>query len=282
MARRIASFDEMIEMLSSIKGEQFVTIGYFSNAKMYKTGRNVDMEKFGKDLENDNKSPYYPGLKKFQSGGAKSVPYNGIVKVTINQFNYMSEDRFNKAYSEYSNKRDEIQKRYGNYIAPEDRKHSGYTTKIDYGKGSIAVGNTENTRNNVYVRQNGATAKLLRRDYYFVDANGNLYSEAVNYETIREILSKSSSSMIDGEGALRKVTQDKNIIKQYTQEINKLNFSVFQLICDRILFISCTYNGEEIFFVNDKLTNDAGSKLTVNSESFGEIVAAAMQNTISH
>ena len=90
MARRIATIDEMIDILSSVDGGVFINIGYMSAARIGKTlrGKHIDVDRFCQDIEDfktgGGDTGIYDKLKAFQQGGTgnkNKFPYGGVVKL---------------------------------------------------------------------------------------------------------------------------------------------------------------------------------------------------------
>ena len=272
--RRVADINEIIDIMSSIKGGAFATVCYLSSAKVGKTltGKNVNVDKFGTDLDSnriDGDDEIYNSLKAYQQGGASrsnKFPFGGIVKMTRYQFHWQTEDKYNKNYSDYAEKRDKLLAKYGASVERRD----GYDSKQDFGKGGVSVGSTDNTQGRLYSHQNGATAKKLSEEYYVVDNNGEMKG-GISYGAIKSIVA--AKSPLDGVGALRKINASDEQIEEYTRELRELKFSVLKLFYDSILFIIASANGEKVYFINDKLANAVGSGsyiVNINPQSFLE------------
>ena len=171
--RRVADINEMIDIMSSIKGGTFATVCYMSSAKVGKTltGKNVNVDQFGSDLDAnriEGDDEVYNTLKGYQQGGASrsnKFPYGGIVKMTRYQFNWQTEDKYNQNFSKYADSRDQLLSKYGAAI----ERREGYDKKQDFGNGGVSVGATDNTQGKLYTHQNGATARNVKAEYYVVD-----------------------------------------------------------------------------------------------------------------
>ena len=270
--RRIATIDEIIDIMSSIRGGSFVTICYMSSAKVGKTltSRGIDIDKFGEDLEQnrtEGDDEIYNTLSQYQKGGASrsnKFPFGGIVKMSRYQVNWQSEESYNKKYSQYADARDELLAKYGASVTHRD----SHDEKQDFGKGGVSVGATDNTRGKLYTHQNGATIKNAKSEYFVVDKEGELLG-AISPNAIEQIVAKSGD--LDGVGALRKIGATDEQIKEYTDELRKLNFRVLKLMYNSVLFIIATVNGEKIFYINDKLERQVGSGnyiVPINPQSF--------------
>lgn len=285
MERRIADINEMIDIMSSIKGGVFATVCYMNSAKIGKTltGKGIDVDKFGDDLDNnrtDGDEDIYTNLKQYQQGGANrsnKFPYAGIVKMTTYQFNWQSEDAYGKNFNKYAIKRDELLSRYGAAINKRDMKHD---EKIDFGNG-ISVGATDNTKGKLYTHQNGATIRNAKSEYYIVDNEGELKG-GISFNAIKEIVTKNKT--IDGISALKKIGATEEQINEYTEELKKLNFRVLKLMYDSILFIVATVNNEKIVFINNNLAKTIGSgahTLNINPQSFIDIANRTYNKSVN-
>lgn len=260
MARRIATIDEMIDIITSIQGGLFVSIGYVSVANLYKTMKNVDAEKFGKNLE-DSKDTIgdesYKMLNDFRTGVVKKFPCGEILKVLTCQLNWQNERNYNKNYGKYADARNELLKSYG--AEPVADIQPKKDEMLDYGKGGVSVGATEKTRDRLYTHQNSATinwnAPQNRKSYYIVDKQGKILDTQVDARIIKSL----SKFNVDGLSSLKKINASEETIKEYSSKLKELNFGVMKMLYDRILYIVATVNGEKVYFVNDNLNLSFGT-----------------------
>lgn len=259
MNRRIADINELIDIMSSIRGGVFANICYMSAAKIGKTlsGKNIDIEQFGNDLDNyriDGDDETYNTLKQYQQGGSSrknKFPYAGIVKMTTFEINWQSEENYNKNFHKYATERDKLLAQYGASINKRDEKHD---EMVSYGNG-VSVGATPNTLGKMYSHQNSATIRNSNSEYFIVDENGDLKG-GVSFNAIKQLVSTSAP---DGVSALKKVGASEEEIKKYVQDLKQLKFGVLKLMYDSILFIVAKVNGENIVYINSNLSNRIGS-----------------------
>ena len=267
MGRRIANIDEFIDIIAELKGGLFVNICYMSSAKVKKTLRGVDVDKFGADLDTNRMTDddeIYQTLKGYQQGSPKKFPYGGIVKMSTFQVHWQTEENYRKNYGKYAQSRDALLAKYGASVNSRD----GYDSLQSYGHGGVAIGSTDNTQGKLYTHQNGATVRNRKNEYYLVDENGDLKG-GVSYNAIASLVTKSGDT--DGVSALRKVGATDEQIAEYLDELKKLNFSVLKLMFDSILFIVASVNGESIYFINSALARQVGSgnyTVPINPDSF--------------
>ena len=275
MTRRLTNVDEMFDILSSMNAGKFATICYVNVAKLLKTKRSIDMNTFGQDLEANRRegdSFWYDPLKKFHSDDSvKKNPIYAVISVTKYNLNWSTEKSYNKKFKDFSNKKDEIDKNWGIYKDPSERRKGGFS---DINSMGISVGNTDNTINRAYIHQNTFNAKKAST-YYVIDKDGNIQGE-VPFGAIRSLISKTAPS---GVSALKKLQKTDEEIKQYLDEINKLKFSPRKFIVDKILYIVATVNGEKIFFINDRLPSEI-NEINVDSQSFIDMVKTSFNQTV--
>lgn len=277
--RTMVGSQDLLDYLTNLPNGRFTTICYVSLDNIKKTTRGVDLDAFQRDLDNDqyhtnDKEKYNGTLKNYAQDGINKVknlrfPYAGVLKMSRMTLNWQDVDRFNKAYTNYATKRDELLTGLG--VEPQHKDST--TDKIDY-QGGVLQGNTDNTRNNLYVRQNSANIiknSVIRHDY-LIDNNGNLVAE-INPKLLKALRGKAPK--LDGVGNLEKNGVAEELIQQYIKEIEDLNFKTMTISLDKILFVNATdKNGKPITIWNNEITNTlskAGNTVNVNIEQVKEI-----------
>lgn len=267
--RRIATANEMFDLLSRMNAGKFVTICYVNAVPLLKTKRAVDMNKFGADLDanqpgEDEDATVYNQLRQYQSDESmKKLPITGIVSVTRYNLQWSSEDSFWKNRAKYAQQKDEIDKRYGIYKDPSERRAGGFADTNTFG---ISVGNTDNTRNTAYIHQNTAKSRTSSQ-LYVVDNDGNIVSTVKN-SLISALRSVKSDSNVN---ALRKLEKSEEEIAQYQKEVAALNFRERKFIVDKILYIVATIDKEKFVFINDRLAEMVDKGLKINNKQFIDI-----------
>ena len=265
--RKVKDIDELIKIMSSIKGGTFATVCYLSSARVKKTLKGVDTNAFGNDLDanrTDGDDEYYNTLKRYQGGEIKKFPYNGVVKMSKFLFHWQTEKKYEENKNKYANARDALIRKYGG----EPNRKEGTDTTQEYGDGNVSVGSTKNTQGKMYSHQNGATIQNRSTEYFLVDNNGDLKG-GISKNAIQNIISKNGDE--DGVSALRKVNATDEQIASYLEELKALNFKVLKLLYDNIIFIVTTVDNEKILFFNSKLANKIGSSsyaVDINPQSF--------------
>lgn len=267
--RRIATADEMFDLLSRMNAGKFVTICYVNAVPLLKTKRALNMDQFGADLDANQPgegedSTIYNQLRQYHSDEKmKKLPITGIVSVTRYNMQWSSEESFKKNRAEYAKKKDDIDKRYGIYKDPAERRAGGFAEVNTFG---ISVGNTDNTRNTAYIHQNTAKSRTSSQ-LYVVDNDGNIVSTVKN-ELIRSLRSVKSDSNVT---ALRKIEKSEEEIAQYQKEVAALNFRERKFIVDKILYIVATIDKEKFVFINERLAEMVDKGLKINNQQFIEI-----------
>lgn len=278
--RKIKDINELIDIMSSIKGGTFATVCYLSSANVKKTLRGVDTDAFGNDLDTnrtEGDDEYYDTLKQYQGGSIKKFPYNGIVKMSKIQFHWQTEEKYKENFGKYADARDALIKKYGG----EPNRREGYDTTQQYGNGGVSVGSTDNTQGRMYSHQNGATIQSRTTEYFLVDNTGDLKG-GISINAVQNILSKSGDA--DGVSALKKVNATDEQIASYLEELKSLKFKVLKLIYDNIIFIVASVDGEKILFFNSNLANKIGSgsyAVDINPQSFMDKAKELYSKTFS-
>lgn len=264
--RRIASPDEMFDLLATMPDGKFATICYVNAVQLYKTKKAVNMDQFGADLDSnqpEGDDPVYNQLRQYHDDDkVKKLPLACVVSVTRYNLNWASEERHNQHYAEFAAKKDEIDKRYGIYKEPEERRQGGFDAVNTFG---ASLGTTDNTRNRAYIHQNTAKARM-KSDLYAVDAEGNI-TGTVNPAYIKSLRQPKTDSAVN---ALRKLEKSEEEIAQYQQEIAALNFTHRKFLIDKILYIIATIGDDKFVYINESLSRniDVKSKAVIDTSQF--------------
>lgn len=275
MRKVISDINQMVDIISSIRGGAFVTIGYINAAKIGKTAQNVNLDKFGETL-NKHRTPgddeTYNALSQFQQGPSKlsnKFPYAGVVKFSIFQVNWLTEDNYRKNYTKYAEERDKIITSYG--ATPQHR--DSYDEKLNYNKG-VSGGITANTQGKLYAHQNRDTFRYIDQKYFLVNNDGAIKG-AISKKALEPLLK--DSNYVDGMSTLKKIEASAEQMKEYAAKIDNLKFKPMALMYDSILFIIASVNGEKIAYINTNLQNKVGSGkyvVPIQPQSFIEMANA--------
>lgn len=242
MARRVASAKEFFDILSSMKGGTFATIGYVTSANLAipqvkrknpETGRMKgydDYETFGKALGHDGE-------------------VGGIIKLTSYTLNWSTPDSIGRAYKKYKADANAIRSEFG--IDPIQDRESYKSTQA-YGDNGVSTytGDNEDLRLHSYTAQNIHNARI-KGMYYLIDIEGKVMREVDKSELLAYFKKKSEMS---GVSALRKMGATEERIKEYIDKMNALGMSYKNFEASSILYMVATVNGEKIVYINENLT----------------------------
>lgn len=242
MVRRIATANEFFDILSSMKGGCFATIGYVTSANLSipqvkrknpETGRMKgydDYETFGRHLGHDGE-------------------VGGIIKLTSYTLNWSTPESIGRAYKKYKSDANNIRAEYG--LEPIQDRES-YKSTQDYGKNGVSTysGSNDDLSLHSYTSQNIHGAKI-KGMYYLVGIDGMVIRE-VNKDELVSYFKKKPE--ISGVSALRKMNVEEDKIKEYIDRMNNLKMSYKNFEASSILYMVATVNGEKIVYINENLT----------------------------
>lgn len=242
MARRIATANEFFDILSSMKGGCFATIGYVTGANLTipqvkkknpETGRMKgydDYETFGKELGHDGE-------------------VGGVIKLTSYTLNWSTPESIGKAYKKYKADANNIRNEFG--LEPMQDRES-YKSTQDYGDNGISTysGNNDELKLHSYTAQNVHNARI-KGIYYLISTEGKVIRELDKSELLSYFKKKSE---ISGVSALRKMGATEERIQEFIDKINGLKMSYKNFEASSILYMVATVNGEKIVYINENLT----------------------------
>lgn len=231
MARRVASASEFFDILSSMKGGAFATIGYVTGANL--------------KIPTKKKMPDYTQLR--QDLGQDNL--GGVVKLTSYTLNWSTPDSIAKAYGKYKTDLDNLRAEYG--IDPTNTRQS-YASKQEYGDNGVKVysGDNNELRMHSYTNQNTHNARI-KSMYYLIDTEGKVIRECDKSELTDYFKAKSDSSSVN---ALRKMGADEERIKEFIEKEKALGMKYTTFEASNILYMVATVNGEKIVYINENLS----------------------------
>lgn len=242
MARRIATANEFFDILSSMKGGCFATIGYVTGANLTipqvkkknpETGRMKgydDYETFGKELGHDGE-------------------VGGVIKLTSYTLNWSTPESIGKSYKKYKADANNIRNEFG--LEPIQDRES-YKSTQDYGDNGISTysGNNDELKLHSYTAQNVHNARI-KGIYYLISTEGKVIRELDKSELLSYFKKKSEMS---GVSALRKMGATEERIQEFIDKMNGLKMSYKNFEASSILYMVATVNGEKIVYINENLT----------------------------
>ena len=240
--RKIKNANDFFDILSSMKGGCFATIGYV-------TGANLDIPKIKKINPETGRMKGYDDYESF----GKSLNYNGevggVIKLTSYTLNWSNPENLSDAYKKYKQNANNIRAKYE--LEPIQDRES-YKTKQEYGNAGVAVysGNNDDLSKHSYTSQNIHNARI-KSTYYLVSTEGMIIREVDKNELISYFKKKSEMS---GVSTLRKMGKSEEDIKSYIDEMTALGMSYKNFEASSILYMVATVDGEKIVYINDNLT----------------------------
>ena len=243
MARRVSNASEFFDILSSMKGGVFATIGYV-------TGANLALPQVKRKNPLTNRMKGYDDYESF----GKSIGYEGdikgIIKLTSYTLNWSTPDSITKAYKKYKTSVNDINAEFG--LEPI-KSRGDYKSKQDFGKNGVAIysGDNEDLNGHSYTAQNinGARIKSM---YYLINNDGRVTNE-LNKEQVVNFLKKRPE--VTGVAALRKMGTSEERIQEYINKVTSLGMSYKNFEASSILYMVATVNGEKIIYINDNLNH---------------------------
>ena len=242
MSRRIATANEFFDILSSMKGGCFATIGYVTGANLNlpkvkrknpQTGRMVgydDYETFGKELGQDGE-------------------IGGIVKLTSYTLNWSNPKNIANAYQKYKDNLNTIRSEYG--LKPTQARES-YKSTQSYGNNGISTytGGNDDLKLHSYTAQNTHNARI-KSFYYLIDTEGMVMRE-VNKDELLSYFKKKNE--LSGVKELRDMGETEERIQEYIDKVKNLKMSYQTFESSSILYMVATVNGEKIVYINENLS----------------------------
>ena len=252
--RTIKSSDEFFDLLDTIKGGCFVTIGYVTSA-------NVELPIVKRKNPLTNRMKGYNDYSQFNREGSDDN-IGALVKITSYNFNYRNRQ---SVHNEYFNRvKPEINKIRAEFGIDDVGTKDNYKSVMSYGANGqeLYSGKNEKLFGNSYSPQNMAKAIRINSKIYAVNTNGNIVRELDSNEV--KFKAKKDPS---GVAALRKMGADENRIKQFIEKINSLNFAYKNFEANSILYIVATVNGEKIVYINNNLQRTV-EEIDINPQDF--------------
>lgn len=265
--RRVASPDEIFDILDDVSGRKFATIGYVSSASLdYPKTKRINPE--------TNRMKSYDDMEAFGRNMGYEGSVGGVIKLTRYNLQLSSHKEISTAYTKYKNDANDIRAKYG--LPAIADKENNYTQTINYGGGVTAYGgDNEEKKGHVYSDQNTYGANI-KSDYYIVGTDGKIDRE-VDKSELADYLKKSSA--ISGVSALRKMGADDERVQAYIDDMASLRFSYKRFEYSKILYVVATVNGEKLIYINDNLTSSVND-INIDPAEFIALVKQHYQEDI--
>lgn len=259
--RRIATPDEIFDILDNIKGKKFATVGYITSA-------NIDMPKVKRKNHETNRMKSFDDYAELGRQLGYDDEIGGILQLTSYNIQLSNRQEMKDSYAKYKNDANDIRAKYG--IPPIETKEKNYTDTVHYGVNGVSVygGENDEKTGHVYHPVNlfGANSK---KTYYVLDKEGHIDRECNESELVN--LFKEKKNSISGVKALRDMGADDERIEQYIKDMASLKMSYKNLEYSSILYVVATVKGEKLIYINSNLKRAVG-QVNVNPSEFIEVV----------
>ena len=242
MARRIATANEFFDILSSMKGGCFATIGYV-------TGANLNIPQVKKKNPETGRMKGYDDYETFGKELGHDGEVGGVIKLTSYTLNWSTPESIGKAYKKYKADANNIRSEFG--LEPMQDRES-YKSTQEYGDNGISTysGNNDELKLHSYTAQNVHNART-KGIYYLISTEGKVMREVDKSELLSYFKKKSEMS---GVSALRKMGATEERIQEFIDKMNGLKMSYKNFEASSILYMVATVNGEKIVYINENLT----------------------------
>lgn len=245
--RQFVSSENLFDVLSTMKGDVRMCVGYMSVAKL-------NLPQVQRINPATNRKKKYDDYETF--GREMNVEGNivGIIKLSkYHRFNYVRPDDLKTRYATYRDSKDAIKTKYGLAATNRDSTAGKYSTKQEYGDNGIEAysGNNDEKMGNTYMSQNVHGAEVSSV-YCLIDDKGNIV-KTFKKEDLKKYLKPYKNSDVE---ALRKLGKDEDEIKNFLDEINGLKMNYQKFESSKILYIAAKSNDYGKFtYINTNLQN---------------------------
>ena len=258
-ARRVATPDEIFDILDKIGNNKFVTIGYVTSA-------NLNIPQIKKKNPLTNRMKNYPDWRSFSNEIGSDNEVAGLVKLTSYNMRYVNRELLKNKYDKYVSDANDIRSQYG--LEPMKVKSNNYVDKMNFGSGvGVYGGDNENLQGHAYVSQNTYGSRI-KSYVYAIDGEGHIMQE-LKPEQVQPYLK--AKGEVSGVSQLRKMNKEEEEIKQYIEKINGLKFNYRNFEFNSIAYIVATVDGEKIIYINNNL-NRVVDDVDINKNDFLSIV----------
>jgi hypothetical protein len=262
--RQFVSSENLFDVLSTMKGDVRMCVGYMTVAKL-------NIPQVQRINPATNRKKKYDDWETFGKEIGVEGDIAGIIKISkYHKFNYVRPDDLKTRYAKYRDDKDAIKQRYG--LAPTNRDSMAgkYSAKQDFGNNGIEVyaGNNDEKAGNSYMSQNVHGAEISSM-YCLVNSEGNIVKTMTKKDLINYLKPFNDSDV----NALRKLGKDDEEIKRFLDEVGQLKMTYQKFESSKILYIAAKSEDLGKFtYINTNMSNVIDG-VTVNPQEFINIAA---------
>lgn len=257
--RQFVSSENLFDVLSTMKGDVRMCVGYMTVAKL-------NIPQVQRINPATNRKKKYDDWETFGKEIGVEGDIAGIIKISkYHKFNYVRPDDLKTRYAKYRDDKDAIKQRYG--LAPTNRDSMAgkYSAKQDYGDNGIEVysGNNVEKAGNSYMSQNVHGAEISSM-YCLVNSSGNIVKTMTKKDLINYLKPFNDSDV----NALRKLGKDEEEIKRFLDEVGRLKMNYQKFESSKILYIAAKSDDFGKFtYINTNMPSVIDG-VTVNPQEF--------------
>lgn len=255
--RKIVDFDKIFDILDDTRNSWYITFGYIQTI-------NTSLPKVKRKNPATNRMKSYTDYSQFQEDGSEIAT---IIKYTVYNLHYRDRNIVARQYGKYKQDLDDINVRYG--LEPTGTR-TGHRETLNYGRGvEVYRGNNDDKRQNTYMLQNVKNCNILDKKYYALDANGRKIKE-IPENLINKFLIKNGD--MGSIAKLRKLNVEEEKVKQYIEEVSKLNMIFREYIHSKIVWVAASTEDDrqKLLAVNHNLS--LGKDAVISKRAFLDIV----------
>lgn len=231
--RQFVSSENLFDVLSTMKGDVRMCVGYITVAKL-------KLPQVQRINPATNRKKNYDDWETFGKEIGVEDNIAGIIKISkYHRFNYVRPDDLKTRYQKYRDDKDAIKLKYGLNATNKDSMSGKYSTKQEFGDNGIEVYNGANAdkMGNSYMSQNVYGAEISSV-YCLINSEGNIVKTLKKNDLLNYIKQRPNSDV----EALRKLGKDENEIKSFLDEIGELKMSYQKFESSKILYIAAKSN----------------------------------------
>lgn len=277
--RILKTANEVIDLMSQMRGGAKVAVGYISSAKLPKTIESLDKntdEKNGWNRVAQSRSNFdddtYNSIQSLKGLGRKGkysdIGIKGIVKLSQFTTNWQTDANFRKNAANFEKAREDFLIDHGATQSDiDDRRRQSHYQKQEYGNNGIMTG-----KYGVKVMLNPVTNTNAKYQYFIIDDNGDT-SRPLSKAGVQALIQKTPSdapliSVLDN------VDNSEEVKQEYREWCKALQYGYSTYSLDNILYLTGTVDGEKFFFFNNLLTSqidNSNKDLKINPQVFLQI-----------